>query len=221
MKVSVEMLKNLGACGPASIYVGQWFVDNNIEIIDYDLGMAHLKSLIAHGQAWISENISGEDHADYRNWIAWYEKLPTTLEAITYFGDHHVENTFRTLSDGLMHESIEQARAHIERVTHEIKTDYYERLVLNGVIVDNEGNETWVKINNPYKDNLDQYNHFVWHDISTGLNNKTTSRTAAIVYYDSIMNYVDTMIQDYRSSNKIQQLYYDEARKYQVWVTVE
>lgn len=221
MKVTVEMLQNLGVCGPASTYVGQWFIDNNVDIIDYDLGMAYLKSLIGPGQAWINENVSDEDHADYANWIAWYEKLPYTLEAITYFGDHIVENTFKTTADSFLHESIEEARAHIERIMNEIRDDYMSKAVLNGVLLDNEGNETWIRINNPYKEDLSSYQSFVWHDMATGMNNKTSSRTAAIAYYDVIIDQVNTMLTDYRNGINIQQLYYDEARKYQVWVTVE
>jgi len=221
MKVTVEMLQNLGVCGPASTYVGQWFVDNNVQIIDYDLGMAYLKSLIGHGQAWINENVADEDHADYINWIAWYEKLPTDIRAITYFGDHIIENTFKVTADDSLHESIEAARAHIARLVNELRDDYNNKIILNGVYLNEEGYETWEVINNPYKENLSRFTSFVWHDPETGINNRTNSATAAIAYYDMIHNTYNTMIDQYRDACKIQQQYMDEARKYTVWVTVE
>jgi len=221
MKVTVEMLQNLGACGPGMTYVAQWFIDNNVQIIDYDLGMAYLKSLIDHGQAWIHENVADEDHADYVNWIKWYHELPKDLRALTYFGDHFVENTFKVTIDHSLHESVEAARTHIARLVNEVSDDYMSKVVLNGVYLNEEGYETWEVINNPYKENLLRFGSFIWHDPITGLNNRTTSATAAIAYYDMVHDKYTSLIQQFRDSCKIEQQYMDEARKYTIWVTVE
>lgn len=219
------MLRAMGACDPGAGsndgYISQWFIQNGVDIIDYDLSMEILKSHATTGQRWIEENATDTVHNDFQNWVTWYEKLPQKLEAITYFGDHIIENTFMTTVDNLLHESIEEARSHIERTMNEIRDDYMSKAVLNGVLLDNEGNETWIRLNNPYKEDLSSYQAFVWHDMATGINNKTSSRTAAVAYYDVIIDKVNTMLTDYRNGIKIQQLYYDEARKYQVWVTVE
>ena len=176
---------------------------------------------MGHGQAWINENVSEQDHSDYANWIAWYEKLPTMLEAITYFGDHIVENTFMTIPDGLLHGSIESARAHNDRVVNELRDDYITKIVLNGVNIDSEGNETWIKIKDPNTEDLSQYEAFVYHDILTGLNTKTESETEAVTHYNNTIEYVNNITASYRASCSIQQRYMDEAAKYTIWVKVE
>ncbi len=194
---------------------------NNVTTIDYDQALTVLKSFKDAGQVWIDENLSDAPHSNYDGWIKWMEDLSTRVEAITYFGDHIVENTFRCTADDSLHESIEAARAHIARLINELRDDYNSKIILNGVYLNEEGYETWEVINNPYKENLSRFSSFVWHDLATGLNNRTNSATAAIAYYDMIHNTYHTMIDQYRDSCKIQQQYMDEARKYTVWVTVE
>lgn len=220
MKVTVEMMKNLGMCGPASEYVGQWFVDNNIEIIDYDLGMYHLKSLISHGQNWIKENVSDEEHSDYVNWIAWYEKLPTMLEALTYFNDHVVENTFKTTSDDLLHESLQAARSHKERLVNELYDDYVTKLVVNGVVTNSDGTETWEVITDLENGDLSKYSCFVCNDIFTGLNHKISTKEEALSHINELRAYVNNIVDQFRESIIIKQRYVDESGKYSIWVTV-
>jgi len=220
MKVTVEMLQNLGVCGPASTYVGQWFIDNNVQIIDYDLGMAHLKSLMSHGQAWINQNVTEEEHADYVNWIAWYEKLPTTLEAITYFNDHVVENTFSVTADDTLHESLTAALSHVDRLVNELRDDYITKLVINGVVINNNGSETWIKINDVHNDDLSSFSYFICHDIFTGINHKIHEKEVMLSHYTSLLDYIENMVANFKNSVKIKQKYTDESGKYSVWVTV-
>lgn len=219
MKVTVEMMKNLGMCGPATDYVGQWFVDNNIEIIDYDLGMYHLKSLMTHGQNWIKENVTDEEHSDYVNWISWYEKLPTNLEALTYFGDHIVENTFKTSNDNLLHGSLQEAIDHKERIVNELSDDYVTKLIINGVVVNEDGSETWLKCDIE-NDDTSKFSYFMCNDIFTGLNHKVDDKEEALSHKKDLDQRVNDIIENFRNSIKIQQRYTDESGKYSIWVDV-
>lgn len=221
MKVSVKMLQDLGVCGPASTYVGQWFIDNNIQIIDYDLGMKHLKSLMGHGQAWINENVSDTEHADYVNWIEWYAKLPTTLEAITYFNDHIVENTFQVTADYTLHDSLDGAVSHARRLVNELKDDYLTKIVVNGVALNEDGAETWLKINDVNNDDLSQFSYFICHDIFTGVNHKVEDKDSMLLHYTELLNYVETMTTNFKNSIEIKQKYMCEAEKYTIWVKVD
>lgn len=110
---------------------------------------------------------------------------------------------------------------HIARLVNETSDDYMSKVILNGVYLNEEGYETWEVIKNPYKENLSRFISFIWHDPITGLNNRTTSATAAIAYYDMVHDKYTSLLQQFRDSCKIQQQYMDEARKYTIWVTVE
>lgn len=217
MKVTVKMLQDLGVCGPASIYVGQWFIDNNIEIIDYDLGMKHLKSLIGHGQEWINANVADEDHADYINWIQWYANLPSMPEAIMYFGDHIEENLYIT-PDGFLHESLESAKEYIKRMYQEMRDDHQSKRVINGIKIGPSGAETWEQIDLATAD-LSQYQEFVWHDSNTGLNNRTTSPTVAAIF-DAEQRKVLDLIDAAERAVVIKRKITDSDNKYSVWVEV-
>lgn len=218
MKVTVKMLQDLGVCGPASIYVGQWFIDNNIEIIDYDLGMKHLKSLIGHGQAWINENVADEDHADYINWIQWYANLPSMPEAIMYFGDHIEENLFST-TDGLMHESLEAAQAHRKRVYQEIRDDHASKRVINGIKKNPNGSETWQAIDIE-KIDVNDFDEFAWHNSQTGLNHRTSSPSIALMFNMEQSKILDDINEAERTSVIMRKIT-DSDRKYSVWINAE
>lgn len=217
MRITYEMVADLGACYGAGEMFKRFMAAFGNEI-DYDDGYEIMLNMKDQMQAYIDANNIKETP---EMWLKWTYDLRHNPKAITYFNDHIVENTYKTNFDGLLHESLDAARAHIERSIYETRLNYHENILINGVVLNNDGTESWHKIENPYKQSLDGYSYFIWHDILNGTNNRTSSQTAAIAYYDLMMAYTDTSLQTYRDSIKISQSYWDNTRRHQVWVDVE
>jgi hypothetical protein len=219
MKLTLKMLKDLGVCDEAYAYCENlWLEYGEYDAsYDYDFGM---NLVLSRDDFRIAAENGGPGHATYEGWINWFDKLKYRKDAITYFNDHIVENTFRVTSDGTLHESLNAARLHIDRITNELRDDYVTKIVLNGVIVDG-ANETWIRINDIENEDLSVFDHFIFHDIFTGINHKIYEKDPAINYRNYLLYYVDGMILGHKNSIKIEQKYTDESGKYSIWVFVE
>ena len=218
MKVSMQMLRDLGVCDGANAYIGAWFAANNVEVIDYAYALQTLLDHQEAGQSWIDANYAGTDHSDYAGWVAWMRALATRPEAITYFGDHIEEDLFRT-SDGQLHETLEAARDHDRRRYAELRQHHAAARVINGVRLGEGGAETW-EVVDPARDDLAGFDAFVWHDSTTGLNHRT-DRAAEAVSFDAAQAKVLDTIEATARAARIEQKITDESGAFGVWVAVD
>jgi len=218
MKVSMQMLRDLGVCDGANQYIGDWFAANNVEVIDYDFALQTLLDYQEAGQEWIDANYAGTEHSDYAGWVQWMRELSSRHDAITYFGDHTEENLFRT-DDTYLHETLSAAQAHRARVYQELRDDHASKRVINGVKVAANGAETWSVIDLHTAD-VSEFDAFVWHDAKTGLNHRTVSPTVAAVF-DAEQQKILHAINAAEQAAKIERKITDESGQYSVWVEVE
>jgi len=218
MKVSMQMLRDLGVCKGAQQYIGAWFAANNVEVIDYDYALQTLLHHQLAGQAWIDENYAGPEHSDYGGWIKWMRGLTSRYDAISYFGDHIQENLFRT-EDNCLYETLSAAQAHRARVYQELRDDHASKKVINGVKRASSGVETWSVIDLQTAD-VTEFDAFVWHDAETGLNHRTVSPTVAAVF-DAEQKKILDAINAAEQASKIKRKITDESGQYSIWVEVE
>jgi|AntRauMFilla1563_2_1112583.scaffolds.fasta_scaffold21515_2 hypothetical protein len=215
MKITMQMLCDLGVCDGAQSFIGAWFAANKITAIDY---AAALQQLIAHqqqGQDWIDAYAPGTAHSDYNGWITWMRDLPTRPEAIMYFGDHIAENLFRT-ADGHLHETLLAAQDHCRRMFAELRQSHAAARVINGVKVGATVAETWEVVNSDHTD-LTAYDAFVWHDSTTGLNHRTDSVAEAVAFDAEQANVLD-QIDAAEAAAQIERRITDESGTFHVWI---
>jgi hypothetical protein len=214
MRTSLQFFKDMGVCDGAYAFLEAWFVANGVTNHDYLAGYEMLESL---PEFYSAIDSGGPDHNTVDGWLKWAYELRTRPEAIMYFGDHIEENFFVTL-DGFIHESLDAAVQHRKRVFDELRADYTEKLVVNGVITHEDQTETWQRVDLSTED-LSRYDSFVWHDHSTGLNNKTDSAeeaAARLLEQQKILN----NIADSEAASFIRQKITDESGQYSVLVQV-
>jgi hypothetical protein len=217
MKVSMQMLRDLGVCEGANQYIGAWFAANNVEVIDYAFALQTLLEYQEAGQAWIDANYAGTEHSDYAGWVTWMRGLAARPEAITYFGDHIAEDLFRT-ADGKRHDSLEAARAHDQSRFAQLRRDHGAARVINGVRFGAGGSETW-EVVDPARDDLAGFDAFVWHDSVTGLNHRAESAAEAIAFDAAQAKALDAIDAAERAA-PIEQRITDESGAFSVWVAV-
>lgn len=217
MKVSMQMLRDLGVCDGADQYIGNWFAAHNVETIDYEEALNTLLQYQDAGQDWIDQNYPDTEHSDFAGWVKWMRDLPLRYEAITYFGDHIAENLFRT-SDGHLHETLLSAQEHRQRMFAELRQGHAEARVINGVKVGAAGAETWEVVNLASVD-LASYDAFVWHDSTTGLNHRTQSAAEAMAF-DAEQAKVLDAIDESEAAAQIEQRITDASGVFHVWIPV-
>jgi hypothetical protein len=220
MKITMQMLRDLGVCEGALTYIGNWFTANGHTEIDYNFALTELKAHAVPGQDWIDETYPDgtPDGTDYADWINWMRDLPTREDAITYHGDHVWTESYRT-HDDLTHDSLTAAQEHRARIFAEIRADYERGRVINGVRPEPNGAETWEVIDITSTD-LTPYVAFVWHDTRTGLNHRTESPTIAAVF-DAEQRLMLTQIDEAEANAKIARKLMDESGEFSIWVEVQ
>ncbi|PWG16153.1 hypothetical protein [Salibaculum griseiflavum] len=217
MKVSMQMLRDLGVCDGANAYIGAWFAANDVEVIEYAVALQTLLDHQEAGQSWIDANYAGTAHSDYAGWVTWMRALATRPDAITYFGDHILEDLFRT-GDGQLHETLAAACAHDQSRFAALRRDHAAARVINGVRFGEGGSETW-EVVDPARDDLAGFDAFVWHDSATGLNHRTQSATEAIAFDAAQAKTLDAIDAAQRAA-PIEQRITDESGAFRVWVAV-
>ena len=215
MKVSMQMLRDLGVCDGADQYIGNWFAAHNVETIDYDDALNTLLQYQDAGQDWIDQNYPDTEHSDFTGWVKWMRDLPSRYEAITYFGDHIAENLFRT-ADGHLHETMLAAQDHRRRMFAELRQGHAAARVINGVKVGASGAETWEVVDLASVD-LAAYDAFVWHDSTTGLNHRTQSAAEAMAFDEQQAEVLDA-IDASEAAAQIEQRIIDESGVFAVWI---
>ena len=150
--------------------------------------------------------------------LKWCHELRTRPEAITYFGDHVEENLFRT-ADGHLHESLAAAQDHRRRSFAEQRRDHAAGRVINGVRLRPEGAETW-EVVDPAISALAEFDAFVWHDSTTGLNHRTESIEEAVAF-DAEQAKVLEQIDAAEAAARIERRIADQSGAFAVWVGVE
>ena len=216
MNVSMQMLRDLGVCGGADQYIGNWFAAHNVEIIDYEEALNTLLQYRDAGQDWIDRNYPDTDHSDFTGWVKWMRDLPLRYEAITYFGDHIAENLFRT-ADGHLHETLLAAQDHRRRMFAELRQGHAAARVINGVKAGPAGAETWEVVDLASVD-LTSYSACVCHDSTTGLNHRTHNAAAAMAF-DAEQAKVLDAIDASESAAQIEQRITDASGVFSVWVS--
>jgi hypothetical protein len=91
--------------------------------------------------------------------------------------------------------------------------------VINGVRLRPEGAETW-EVVDPAISALAEYDAFVWHDSTTGLNHRTESLNEAIAFnaeQAKILERIDAA----EAAARIERRITDQSRQFSVWVGVE
>jgi beta-glucanase (GH16 family) len=215
MKITMQMLCDLGVCDGAQSFIGAWFAANKITEIDYTVA---LQQLIAHqqqGQDWIDANTADTAHSDYNGWIAWMRDLPTRPAAIMYFGDHIEEDMFRT-TDGHLHDTLAAAQDHRRRSFAALRQDHAAARIINGVTISAAGAETW-QVVDPGHDDLTGFDAFIWHDSTTGLNHRTDSVAQAMAFDAAQANVLD-QIDAAEAAAQIERRITDESGVFHVWV---
>ena len=215
MKVSMQMLRDLGVCDGADQYIGNWFAAHNVETIDYEEALNTLLQYQDASQDWIDQNYPDTDHSDFTGWVKWMRDLPSRYEAITYFGDHIAENLFRT-ADGHLHETMLAAQDHRRRMFAELRQGHAAARVINGVKVGAAGAETWEVVDLASVD-LAAYDAFVWHDSTTGLNHRTQSAAEAMAFDEQQAEVFDA-IDASEAAAQIEQRITDESGVFAVWI---
>jgi|GEM_PF-834920 hypothetical protein len=215
MKVSMQMLRELGVCDGADQYIGNWFVAHNVETIDYEAALNTLLQYQDAGQDWIDQNYPDTDHSDFVGWVKWMRDLPLRYDAITYFGDHIAENLFRT-ADGHLHETLLAAQDHRRRMFAELRQSHAAARVINGVKGGATGAETWEVVDLASVD-LAAYDAFVWHDSTTGLNHRTQSAAEAVAF-DAEQAGVLEAIDAAETAAQIERRITDESGTFHVWI---
>lgn len=135
-----------------------------------------------------------------------------------YFGDHIEENLFRT-ADGHLHESLAAAQDHRRRSFAEQRRDHAAGRVINGVRLRPEGAETWELVD-PAISALAEYDAFVWHDSTTGLNHRTESLNEAIAFnaeQAKVLEQIDAA----EAAARIERRIIDPSGAFAVWVGIE
>lgn len=216
MRVTIPMLEDLGLCGAGLEEMTKLSQASGIAEWDYDKGVALFLSMEDYLREAASK-VNDPEHDNYDGWLQFTLDLKTRAEAITYFGDHIVEELYKT-PDGYTYNTIQEAKDHVLRQAEEQKTYYQETFSILGVKINEQGYEVWqnIDINNV---DLSEYDDFVWHDQNTGLNSKTSSPTAALVFIESQK---DTLraIDESTAKAEIKQKITDSSGQYSVWVAV-
>ena len=91
--------------------------------------------------------------------------------------------------------------------------------MINGVRLRPEGAETW-EVVDPAISALAEYDAFVWHDSTTGLNHRTESLNEAIAFnaeQAKILERIDAA----EAAARIERRITDQSRQFSVWVGVE
>lgn len=216
MKTSLQFFKDMGVCDGAYAVLEQVFSSSGVAEFDYDAGYQLMLSMMDDLEIAASET-GGPGHDTAQGWLKWCFELRTRPEAIMYFGDHIEENFFVT-PDGFTHESFAAAAEHRKRVFDELRDDYSGKLVVNGVITNEDQTETWQQVDLSSGD-LSGYDSFVWHDHTTGLNHKTNSSEEAAAHLLEQRKILDT-IANGEASFVIQRKITDESGQYSAMVQV-
>jgi hypothetical protein len=216
LKTTLQFFKDMGVCDGAYQTLQRFFDAAGITTLDYTQGYQLMLGMMDEIAVEAAQS-ADPNHATAQGWLKWTYELRTRPEAIMYFGDHIEENFFVTL-DGFIHESLDAAVQHRKRVFDELRADYTEKLVVNGVITHEDQTETWQRVDLSTED-LSRYDSFVWHDHSTGLNNKTDSAeeaAARLLEQQKILN----NIADSEAASFIQRKITDESGQYSILVQV-
>ena len=216
MRVTIPMLEDLGLCGAGLEEMTKLSQASGITEWDYDQGVALFLSMEDYLREAASK-VNDPEHDNYDGWLKFTLDLKNRAEAITYFGDHIVEELYRT-PDGYTYNTLQEAKDHVLRQAEEQKTYYQETFSILGVKINEQGHEVWqtIDINNV---DLSEYDDFVWHDQNTGLNNKTSSPTAALVFIESQKDILRA-IDESAAKAVIKQKITDSSGQYSVWVDV-
>ncbi|WP_430465789.1 hypothetical protein [Tabrizicola sp.] len=214
MKTTLQFFKDMGVCDGAYAFLEAWFTANGLETYDYLAGYALLESLPEFHAAAAE---GGPGHDTVAGWLQWAHDLRMRPEAIMYFGDHIEETLFRT-HDGHLHESLAAAQDHRRRVFAELRRDHAATRVINGVHLRADGAETW-EVVDPARDDLTNYDAFVWHDSTTGLNHRTASYAEAIAF-DAEQAEVLQRIDAAEAAAHIARKITDESGQFSIWVEV-
>lgn len=217
MKVSMQMLRDLGVCDGADQYIGNWFAEAGVEIIDYDYALKTLLQYQEAGQDWIDQNYPDTEHSDFTGWVKWMRGLALRYEAITYFADHIEESLFRT-ADGQIHESLDSAQDYDRRRFAALKQDHAAARVINGVRIGDNGAEIWERVD-PARDDLAGFDAFIWHDSTNGLNHRAESWDEAMAF-DAAQAQVLAQIDTAEAASRIERRITDESGAFSVWVCI-
>lgn len=217
MRTSLKFFKDMGICDGAYTVLEQIFQNAGVTEFDYSAGYQMMLGMMGQIEQAATQS-TDPSHATAEGWLAWCYNLRTRPEAIMYFGDHIEENLFRT-SDGATHESLIAAKDHRKRIFNELRLDHAAVHVINGVIIGENGSETWQVIDYETGD-LSQYSEFIWHDSSTGLNRRTKDLSEAIAYRNEKAAILDE-IDKSESFSPILRKITDESGEYSVWITVD
>ena len=217
MRTSLQFFKDMGVCGGAYAVLEHVFQSAGVTEFDYAAGYEMMLGMM--DQLEIAAAQSGEPgHDTAQGWLKWCFDLRERPEAIMYFGDHIEENLFRT-ADGHLHESLAAAQDHRRRSFAEQRRDHAAGRVINGVRLRPEGAETW-EVVDPAISALAEFDAFVWHDSTTGLNHRTESIEEAVAF-DAEQAQIFERIDAAEAAVRIDRRITDQSGQLSVWVGVE
>lgn len=195
MKVSLQFFKDMGVCDGAYAFLEAHFQKNGIEYADYLEGYKLMQTL---PEFYAAVKEGGPDHDTLEGWLEWAYNLRHRAEAITYFGDHHLGDEFRT-PDGLIHDTFEDAQR---------CTTCHPPLTVTGVKVSPKGAETWT-----ITAEAGDYDFYVFHDPETGINHRTEDFSEAAAA-------TETHNQN-RPVPQIDQRVWSSCRQFSAWQPVD
>jgi len=188
-------------------------------VTEFDYAQGYQLMLGMMDQLEVDAAQSGDPgHDAAQGWLEWCYELRNRPEAIMHFGDHIEENVYRT-ADGHLHETLEAARDHDRRRYAELRQHHAAARVINGVRLGESGAETW-EVVDPAHDDLAGFDAFIWHDSTTGLNNRTDSAAEAASFdaqQAKVLDAIDAAEQAARVERRIS----DESGAFAVWVEAE
>ena len=216
MRTSLQFFRDLGVCDGAYEALEDVFNSAGVEEFDYDAGSLLMHQMRDTLAARAAESLE-EGHRNVDGWFEWCRNLRYNPEAIMYFGDHIIKNSWKSY-DGLTHTSLAEAEAHIDRRRDEHKLGYRENFAINAVRQTPQG-EIWVTYREFDDVDWSQYDKFVWSEIMGGMRYETTSPTEALAHYHFMLNFFDEIDANFeRRKANIQRLIADESDTYEVWV---
>ena len=217
MKTSLQFFKDMGVCDGAYAVLERVFQNAGVTEFDYAAGYEMMLGMMDELEIAAAQS-SEPGHDTAQGWLKWCYELRTRPEAIMYFGDHIEENLFRT-ADGHFHETLAAAQDHRRRSFAEQRRDHAAGRVINGVRLGPEGAETW-EVVDPASSALFEYDAFVWHDSTTGLNHRTKSLDEAVAY-DAEQAKVLEQIDAAEAAAHIERRITDPSGAFAVWVGIE